>query len=370
MTMKKISLAIIYGGVSGEHEVSLRSAASVMAALDPAKYDLLPLRIGKDGRWTVDPSLLPPAAAKRLHAGTRTLAPVAGSRGLVGRDGRPAERIDVVFPLVHGTGGEDGALQGLLELAGIPYVGSGVLGSALGMDKVLQKKVLEREGFPVARYVHFTASEWERGSADLVSAIERRLGYPNFVKPANLGSSVGISKAHHRKELRAAIALALSYDRKVVVERAVPQAREIECAVLGNDEPKASLLGEIVPSNEFYDYAAKYLDGKSATIVPAKLPSGVANKVRAMAVKAFKALDASGLARVDFFVRRDTGDVFLNEINTIPGFTSISMYPKLWEATGLAYPDLLDELVRLARERGAQKAALSRDVAKQKEPAR
>lgn len=361
--MKKLSIAVIYGGVSGEHEVSLMSAASVMSALDRAKYDVLPVRIRKDGRWTVDPSLLPPAERRGLASGERTLAPDATRRGLMGGDGRPAEKIDVVLPLVHGTGGEDGSLQGLLELAGVPYVGSGVLGSAVGMDKVMQKKVLEREGFPVAKYAHFIAPDWERDARGIIADIERRLGYPNFVKPANLGSSVGISKAHHRKELKAGIVLALSYDRKIMVERAVPQAREIECAVLGNDDPKPSVLGEIVSSNEFYDYAAKYLDGKSATVIPAKLPAGVAAKVKAMAVKAFKTLDASGLARVDFFVRRNTGDVFINEINTIPGFTSISMYPKLWEASGLPYPALLDELIRLARERADQKKSLLREFA-------
>ncbi len=361
--MKKIRIAVIYGGVSGEHEVSLKSAASVMAALDAKKYDVLPVRIGKTGRWAVDPSLLPPERRAALGKGERALVPDASGRGLTGRDGRPAERVDVAFPLVHGTGGEDGCLQGLFELAGIPYVGTGVLGSAVGMDKVTQKKILEQEGFPVAPYSHFVASDWKRDAAAIVDDVEKRLGYPCFVKPANLGSSVGISKAHHRKELRQAIGLALSYDRKCVIEHGVPEAREIECAVLGNDDPKASVLGEIVPSNEFYDYAAKYIDGKSREIIPADLPKATADRIRTLAVRAFRALDAAGMARVDFFVRRDTGDVFINEINTIPGFTSISMYPKLWAASGLPYPRLLDEIVRLAIERDAERKNLTRDFA-------
>jgi D-alanine-D-alanine ligase len=361
--MKKLRVAVIYGGVSGEHEVSLKSAASVIAALDPKKYDVLPVRIAKTGRWNVDASLLPADRRAALSKGERSLVPDATGRGLTGKDGKPAERIDVAFPLVHGTGGEDGCLQGLFELAGIPYVGTGILGSAVGMDKVAQKKILAQEGFPVAPYAHFLAADWKRSAASIVSDAERRLGYPCFVKPANLGSSVGISKAHHRKELRQAIELALSYDRKCVIEKAVPEAREIECAVLGNDDPKASVLGEIIPSNEFYDYAAKYLDGKSKEVIPAELPKATAERVRAMAVRAFRSLDAAGLARVDFFVRRDTGDLYINEINTIPGFTSISMYPKLWAATGLPFPRLLDELVRLAIERADERKRLTRDFA-------
>lgn len=361
--MKKISIAVIYGGISGEHEVSLTSAQSLMAALDPKKYHVLPVRIRKNGRWVIDPSLAPIAARARLTAGERTLAPNGVARGLTTKDGRAAEKIDVVFPLVHGTGGEDGCLQGLLELAGIPYVGSGVLGSAVGMDKVIEKKILEREGFPIVRYHHFLSADWKRDSQAIVATIEKRLGYPCFVKPANLGSSVGVSKAHHRKELRQGVNEALVYDRKIIVERGVPEAREIECAVIGNDDPQASILGEIVPSNEFYDYAAKYIDGNSREIIPADLPKALATKIRTMAIKAFRVTDVSGMARVDFFVRRDTGDIYVNELNTIPGFTRFSMFPKLWAATGLAYPELLDELVRLALERAAEKRALIRSFA-------
>jgi D-alanine-D-alanine ligase len=327
--IKKIRVAVVYGGVSGEHEVSLVSARSVMDALDKAKYDVLPVKIDKKGRWSVPQATL-------------------------------ARRADVVFPLVHGTGGEDGCLQGVLELMGLPYVGSGVLGSALGMDKIVMKKVFAQYGLPVAAYESFSAGEWRRGRDRIVAAVEQRLAYPCFVKPANMGSSVGISKAHHRKELLRGIADALRYDRRVVVEAAVPGAREIECAVLGNEEPRASLPGEVEPSNEFYDYAAKYVDGASRVIIPAGLPKAVVARIQEMSIAAFRALDAAGLARVDFFVQRDSGDIFINEINTLPGFTDISMYPKMWAASGLPYPALLDELVRLALERGTERRKLVR----------
>jgi D-alanine-D-alanine ligase len=350
--MKKIRVAVIYGGISGEHEVSLVSARSVMAALNRAKYDVLPIKIGKDGRWTVERA--------GLRDGERTLSPAARDERLLNTRGRGAEKIDVAFPLVHGTGGEDGSLQGLFELAGIPYVGSGVLGSAIGMDKIMQKKVFEQEGLPTAAYVSFTAGEWTADRREILERIERHLAYPCFVKPANMGSSVGISKAHHRKELLRGITDALRYDRRVAVEAAVPDAREIECAVLGNDHPHASVLGEIVPSNEFYDYAAKYLDGASQTIIPADLPKPLTERIRGLALRAFKVLDAAGLARVDFFVQRSSGDVFINEINTLPGFTDISMYPKMWAASGLPYSELLDELIRLAIERGAERRGLVR----------
>ncbi len=343
---KKIRIAVLYGGVSGEHEISVISAKSVIAALSPKKYDVIPIRISKKGEWTVE----------RLRQKV-TLKP--GNPGAFLAAGKPLG-VDVVFPLVHGTYGEDGTLQGLLELVGIPYVGSGVLGSAVGMDKIMQKKVLAREGFPVPRFLSCTSTEWDRDASSIIAVIEKRLGYPCFVKPANLGSSVGITKAHHRNELRRAIVLAASYDRRIIVEKAVVNAREIECAVLGNDALETSVLGEIVSSNEFYDYAAKYLDGKSKAIVPAALPKTTAEKIRAMAARAFVALDACGFARVDFLVDRKTNDIFLNEINTIPGFTSISMFPKLWEASGMPYPKLLDALVSLARDRAAAGKRLRR----------
>ena len=333
--MKKLKIAVIYGGVSGEHEVSLKSAAAVMAGLDKKRYDVLPVKIGKNGR---------------------------------AQKSRDVLACDVAFPLIHGTGGEDGSLQGVLELGNIPYVGSGVLGSAIGMDKVIQKQILERAGFPIARYEYFLATDWQHDAQSIVARIEKRIGYPCFVKPANLGSSVGISKAHHQKELRRGIIDALRYDRKIVVEKGVPEAREIECAMLGNDEPRASVLGEIVPSNEFYDYAAKYIDGASREIIPAQLSKTVATKIRTMATRAFVTLNASGFSRIDFFVRRDTGDIYFNEINTIPGFTTYSMFPKLWAASGVPFTTLLDELIRLALERAAEKRILIRtfDLPKKK----
>lgn len=336
---KKIRVAVLYGGVSGEHAVSLVSARGVMARLDRARYDVLPVKIDKRGRWSVTVSEI-----KR--------------------------RADVAFPLVHGTGGEDGCLQGVLELAGIPYIGSGVLGSALGMDKIVQKKIFEGAGLTVSPYEAFTAGEWRTGRDEIIGRTERRLKYPCFVKPVNMGSSIGISKAHHRKELIRGITDALRYDRRVVVEAAVPDAREIEIAVLGNDDVRASVPGEIIPSNEFYDYAAKYVDNRSRTVIPADLPRLVVDRLRTEAINAFQALDGAGLARVDFFMQGGSGDIFINEINTLPGFTPISMYPKLWEASGLEYGELLDELVRLALERGREKAALLRSFEPPRKPSR
>jgi D-alanine-D-alanine ligase len=252
---------------------------------------------------------------------------------------------------MHGTYGEDGTVQGLLELANIPYVGAGVLGSAVGMDKIAQKQILQREGFPVAKYLAFLSSEYQQSPRPVIARIERHVRYPLFVKPANTGSSVGISKAHDRGELRKAIDLACQYDRRIIVEQGVVHAREIECAVLGNDAPIASTLGEIIPSNEFYDYEAKYVDGKSQAIIPAPLPKVLTARIQTMAVRAFQAIDGAGMARADFFLTRRSRRVILNELNTIPGFTSISMYPKLWEASGLSYPALLDRLIALALER-------------------
>jgi len=358
---RKLRIGVIFGGRSGEHEVSLVSATSVIAALDPSRFEVVPIGIGRDGRWISAPDALHLLKARApLDARSECyLAPEPTRRGLVGPGGPPAGGpIDVVFPLVHGTGGEDGSLQGLLELAGIPYVGAGVLGSALGMDKILQKMVFAREGFPVARYVWFTAKEIAADPRKAARIVEAEIRYPVFVKPANTGSSVGISKAHDRKELLAAMALAAEYDRKVIVERGVKNVREIEVSVLGNDRPEASVPGEIIPSNEFYDYDAKYVDGKSRAVIPAELRKGTVKELRRLAVRAFTALDCAGMARVDFFVQKKTERIVLNEINTIPGFTSISMYPKLWEASGLPYGRLLERLIGLALERHAEKAAL------------
>ncbi len=350
---RKLRVGVVFGGRSGEHEVSLVSAASVIGALDKEKYEVVPIGITPEGKWiSSEHSLrLLKAKAGLEHEPERFLAPEPSRRALMTLGGGPGLPLDVVFPVLHGTHGEDGTVQGLLELANIPYVGAGVLGSAVGMDKIVQKQILEREGFPLARHLSFSSSEYVRGGKGILGRLERHLHYPLFVKPANTGSSVGISKAHNRMELKAAIAVACQYDRRIIVERAVAGAREIECAVLGNDAPVASVLGEIIPSNEFYDYEAKYVDGKSRAIVPAPVPKALASRIRAMAVRAFRAIDCAGMARVDFFLTRRSGRVILNELNTIPGFTSISMYPKLWEASGMSYPALLDRLIELALER-------------------
>lgn len=355
---RRLRVGVIFGGRSGEHEVSLASAASVLRALDPKRYDVLPIGIAKDGRWIAGPrALLALQQGQGSALSASTLLPQPGQgRGVIaaGRTTVANLRPDVVIPLVHGTYGEDGTLQGLLELADIAYVGAGVLGSAVGMDKVVQKQLCQQAQLPVVKYVWFLDTQWRRQRARLIRQMQRELGYPVFVKPANLGSSVGISKCKDRRQLVRGIREAAAYDRKVLVEAAVPRAREIEVAVLGNDDPRASVAGEIVPSNEFYDYDAKYVDAKSQAYIPAKLSPRVHAAVRRLAVLAFKVLNLSGMARVDFLVSRPGGAVYLNEVNTIPGFTSISMYPKLWAATGLSYPALLDRLIQLALERHAQ----------------
>ena len=359
---QKIRVGLVFGGRSGEHEVSLASAASVMANLDKEKYDVVPIGITKEGSWLLGvapPRLLEAEQGAGHEEGLekstavtltgdpslRRLIPVRGSEQL-GAEGA----LDVVFPVLHGTYGEDGALQGLLEMANVPYVGCGVLGSALGMDKEKMKMIFSSVGLPVVEALTYRRNEWERSPEEIMDAVEHRLGYPCFVKPVNLGSSVGVNKAHNREELAHAMRVAAEYDRKVIIERAI-NCRELECSVLGNDEPIASIVGEVVPSNEFYDYNAKYIDGKSHVIIPAAIPQATAEQVRRWAVQAFTALDLSGLSRVDFFLEKETGQVYINEVNTIPGFTQISMYPKLWEASGLSYAQLLDRLIELALER-------------------
>ena len=357
-------VGVIFGGRSGEHEVSLLSARSVMGAMDREKYEVVPIGITKTGHWVTGDDPLT-ALSSGDEAGLRTVAllPDPSWAGLMECDGgaetfRAAllARLDVVFPVLHGTYGEDGAIQGLLELADVPYVGAGVLGSALGMDKVAFKSVMQAYGFPIADYLAFKRREWEAEPESVLRRVEARLGYPVFTKPANLGSSVGISKCHDRAELEAGLAEAARYDRKLLVEAAVPAAREIEVSVLGNDEPVASVPGEIVPSREFYSYEAKYLDGKSELLIPAPLPEEVTERVRDLAVRAYRAIDGAGMARVDFLLSGETGELYVNELNTIPGFTEISMYPKLWEASGLPYPQLIDRLIELALERHRDKA--------------
>jgi len=359
---RRIRVGVIFGGRSGEHEVSIVSADSVIRALDPARFDPVPIGITQEGKWVASPRavdllrgkrglkelktsvLLPDPRWKRLVHGS-----VQGGKGL---------NLDIVLPLVHGTHGEDGTIQGLLELTDIPYVGSGVAGSALGMDKVLQKKLFAAEGIPVAKYRWFLSSDCRSGQRKVIREIEAALRYPLFVKPANTGSSVGISKAHDRTELKAALVFAGRFDRKVLVEEGIRNVREIEVGVLGNENPETSVPGEVIPSNEFYDYDAKYVDGKSIVVVPAALPGSVAARVKRYAATAFTSLDCCGMARVDFLVTK-TNRIILNEVNTIPGFTSISMYPKLWEATGLRYRDLLTRLIKLGFERHREKQRTS-----------
>jgi D-alanine-D-alanine ligase len=361
---KRIKVGVIFGGRSPEHEVSLVSAASVIRALDPKKYEILPIGITPEGRWLASTDALKLLKEKTSveRYPEHTIVPNPRHHGLLSLNRsltNPAlYHVDVLFPVLHGVFGEDGTIQGLFELAGIPYVGAGVLGSAIGMDKVIQKQLLREDGIPVTADLWFTSDEFNKNRKKLLASAARSIRFPAFVKPANLGSSIGISKVRNVKELEVAIDLASTYDRKILVEKAVPRAREIECSVLGNDDPSASLPGEVVPSNEFYDYDAKYVDGKSKAIVPAKLPKSVIRKIRDLSVRAFRILDCAGMARVDFLVPAGTTRVFLNEINTIPGFTSISMYPKLWEASGLSYPDLLDRLIQLALERHETRSRL------------
>jgi D-alanine-D-alanine ligase len=395
---KKLRVGILFGGRSGEHEVSLLSAASVLKAIDRKKFDVTPIGITKEGHWLAagdargllegdesavarrlragDPAATP--GAKLLQEGIPTLMapepvviaapetgdPVSGSPLALEAVRPSASMLDVVFPVLHGTFGEDGTIQGLFELAGIAYVGSGVLGSAAGMDKDVMKRLFAQARLPIVKHVTLLRTEWEKQPGKAVARIEAALKYPVFVKPANLGSSVGISKVHNRKELAPALALAARYDRKLVVEQGVggkkAKAREFEVAVLGNDSPEASVVGEIVPGKEFYDYEAKYLVEGSVPVIPAKLSKAESKQIREMAVAAFRACDLSGLARVDFLME-PTGKrrIYLNEVNTMPGFTQISMYPKLWEATGVSYTNLITRLIELALERQAEKSRTS-----------
>jgi D-alanine-D-alanine ligase len=390
--MKKVRVGVLFGGRSGEHEVSLLSAASVVNAIDKQKYEVVPIGITKDGRWLTaaaaeallqgkphdeskhlragDPDATPGAAVlasgeavvvppEPVHSTARSLTPFQSDATALRRAADRAINVDVIFPVLHGTFGEDGTIQGLLELADIPYVGAGVLGSAAGMDKDIMKSLFRAAGLPIVKHVTILRSDWDADPKKTEKIIDRSLKYPVFVKPANLGSSVGISKARTKKELGPAIYEAAKFDRKIVIEQGVGgakhKAREIECSVLGNDRPQASVPGEIVPIKEFYDYAAKYLDEGSELIIPAKLTKPEAKKVQELAMRAFQAVDCAGLARVDFLMDPKTRKLFVNEINTMPGFTAISMYPKLWAASGLSYSDLIDKLIQLGIERHEDK---------------
>ena len=369
---KKIRVGLIFGGRSGEHEVSLRSARAVMRAIDPKKYALVPIAITREGRWLspAEAAAMLPEAPKHLLAdavaGADAAVAIIGDpsrRGLVAfdeGDGRaPSQTLDVVFPLLHGTYGEDGTIQGLLEMAGLPYVGCGVLASSCGMDKVTMKALFREAGLPVCKYTWFLRSEWETDGNIVLRRVAREIGFPCFVKPANLGSSVGISRATDRRTLAESIALAARYDRKIIVEEGL-NAREIECAVCGNDEPEASLPGEYIvlkEGSEFLDYTEKYADtGHVRFVVPATLPKRLISEIQRMAKRAFKAVDGAGLARVDFFLRRDTQELLVNELNTMPGLTEVSGYPKLWAASGKPFHVVLDRLIELAFERHADKA--------------
>ncbi len=353
---RKIRVGILFGGRSAEHEVSLRSAKNVYEALDKEKYEPILIGIDKRGKWLLENRsrfLLESGNANQEETG-ESVALVPQSDGAITNFERPSagEKIDVVFPVLHGTFGEDGTVQGLLKLANIPFVGAGVLGSAVGMDKDVAKRLLRDAGIPIAKFKVF------RGNDEIsFDAVSEGLGVPLFVKPANLGSSVGVHKARGEEEFRAAVKDAFRYDRKILVEEFI-KGREIECSVLGNEEPIASLPGEVIPKHEFYSYEAKYIDEDGAALeIPAKLPEETIKRVQDLAARAFKALECEGMARVDFFLK-ENGDLFVNEINTIPGFTSISMYPKLWEASGVSYSELVDRLIMLAIERFKKESRL------------
>ena len=359
---KLLRVGVLFGGRSGEHEVSLASAASVIRGLDPDKYEAVPIGISKDGHWLVGEG-----AAKMLpevlKGGRRvmlTADPTEAALMPLDR-GAGAQRLDVVFPVLHGTFGEDGTIQGMLDLAGLPYVGAGVLGSAIGMDKDVAKRLCQAAGIPVVPWLTVYRWHWDKDRDAIQQEIEGQFAYPLFVKPATLGSSVGMSKVHSAEELAPALDLACEFGMKILVEKAMV-AREIEVSVLGNHQPSASVPGEIIPHREFYDYTAKYLEEGTQLLIPADLKPAQVEKIQSLAVEAFRVLELSGMARVDFFLEKKTGKLFLNEVNTIPGFTSISMYPKLWEASGIPFRELIDRLIQLAfeihRERARTKYAI------------
>ncbi|NRD77607.1 D-alanine--D-alanine ligase [Bacillus sp. BRMEA1] len=351
----KTKLGLLYGGKSAEHKVSLQTALAVIKALDLEKFEIHPIYINEEGRWIKGPELLEPVetvqALEFNQAGQ--LSPLSLAPALFHAENQEKAPLEVIFPLLHGPNGEDGTVQGLLELLNMPYVGNGVLASAAGMDKVIMKNIFAQAGLAQVNYVAFIKSEWEIAKEQTYIKVEDELGYPCFVKPANLGSSVGISKCRNRAELETAFAEAFQFDRKIIIEEGVV-AREIEVGVLGNDAPECSVAGEIVPKKDFYDYKAKYEDGETALIIPAEITDHEYEEIKDMAIRAFKALDCSGLVRADFFLTKE-GKVLINEVNTMPGFTPFSMFPLLWKHTGVEYPQLIERLVELARERHTEK---------------
>ena len=363
----RLRVGVLFGGRSGEHEVSLASAASVIRGLDPEKYEAVPIGISKDGRWLVGTGaqkMLPEV----LKTGQRVVLPAdpnAATLVPLDENRAGAVRVDVIFPVLHGTFGEDGTVQGLLELAGLPYVGAGVLGSSVGMDKDVQKRLFQHAGLPVADFLAVPRADWEHARVKVLQAIQKKFRYPLFVKPATLGSSVGMTKVHDRTELPAALDTAAEFAQKILVERFI-NGREIEVSVLGNESPRASVPGEIIPHREFYDYTAKYLEEGTRLEIPAPLTKALVKRFQDYAVRAFRSVECAGMARVDFFLERKTGRIYLNEINTIPGFTSISMYPKLWEASGIGFRELIHRLIELAlaahRERARTKYSIELPV--------
>ncbi|MFJ5965607.1 D-alanine--D-alanine ligase [Bacillus sp. NPDC093026] len=355
----KISLGLVYGGKSAEHNVSLQTALAVTKALNTDKFDIHPIYITEEGEWLRGEKLTEPVSNVKMlqfEQKTKPFLPTSLNESMFPQPASTDEKIDVVFPLLHGPNGEDGTIQGLLELLNIPYVGNGVLASAAGMDKIMMKDVFSQAGLAQAKYLSFNRKDYEKAQADSLENVEQVLGYPCFVKPANMGSSVGISKCRSKEELVAAFDLAFQYDRRVVVEEGVI-GREIEIGVLGNDEPTCSVVGEIAPKTDFYDYKAKYEDGDTDLIIPASVSEDEYNTIQDMAIKAFKAIDGSGLVRADFFLTEE-GKVLINEVNTMPGFTPFSMFPLLWKHTGVDYPELIEKLVSLAIERHQEKQTI------------
>lgn len=341
-------IAVIFGGQSSEHEISIRSSESVLKNIDVNKYKVIMIGITKEGKWLQYNGPIDKIASGEWQSIAEATAVNGEAFNLL--DSKHKGKIDVIFPVLHGCNGEDGTIQGVFELAGIPYVGSGVLGSALGMDKAYSKIIFEKEKIPQGGYLVFDRKRMKHDIDAVILEVENTIGYPCFIKPSNAGSSVGVNKAENRVELISSLEVASKHDKKVLVEEYI-NGREIECAILGNDKPEASVLGEVIPGNEFYDYNAKYINNNSLTQIPANLPKEITEEIQEYAIRAFKALSCSGLSRVDFFVHKETGNLYINEINTLPGFTSISMYPMLWEESGISYGDLISRLIDLAIER-------------------